>query len=507
MASHYYLLDIEMKRPPREIAADAKDFDDNFREAINDSLSAWVANFPEADLALALPANPDDPDDTRLANNPDTPWPDDLVVSAHKALKLLDAATAAHDEASKALDAANASLDNIRGELEKNTKEAETAATELQEAQDALAKARISYSRDPLAATQNISDLIRRNNQLQNRELAARTAAQRLSKRVGPAEAKVKSCKAAFEEAESKLEDTTYDASVAVRRIRDVWLADRDKLVAGITDPDDDRFECLDLPGLWGPPFPEVQALRAFASSKAAEDALKLFESSHAELMRVAGLRDERHREFRKTTVAGIFSEKLAELLPPRGSGAAAQPSPTPADLDAAQSIGDALAAARIFPFAVPWYRYVLDTDPARPEAAVALARCLIELEYTDEAVEVLNTATALLPSNPDILEAIGFHLCILRDPEPSDAAWERSDYIVPYRYSRFFWRAYAFHELRLDPDAWRLLARYMEFYPDDPDAISLKSEIEEYLPEDFTPEEEKPAASTKPSLLDALKD
>lgn len=503
--NHYYLLDIEMKRPSREIPGDAKNFDNEFRDAINDGLSAWVSALPEADLALALPANPDDPSDPALADNPDTPWPDDLVVGARKALRRLDDSTAANASASAALAAANAELAKTRAELDKATKTAETTAADLQEAQDALSKARISYSRDPLAATQNISDLIRKTNQLQTRELAARAAVQKLEKRIGPAEEKVKTCAAAAAEAEDTLGDADYEAGVAIRRIRDVWLADRDKLVAETiaAGAGDDRIECLDIPGLWGPPFPEVQALRAFASSQAAEGAEKTFEFSHAELMRIDGLREERHREFRKTTCDRAFAEKLPALVPPRGNK---PPAPTPADLDAAQSIGATLSAARLYPFALPWYRYVLDSDPARPVAAIALAKCLRELGYPDEAPAPIQAASELLPSNPGLLEALGFHLCLLEDPEPAAAAWERSDHIAPYRYVRHFRRADALHEVRLEPEAWHNLARYMEFYPDDPAAVSLRDAIERRLPDDFDPTA-KPSSAPRASLLDALKE
>ena len=155
---------------------------------------------------------------------------------------------------------------------------------------------------------------------------------------------------------------------------------------------------------------------------------------------------------------------------------------------------------------ALPWFRYVLGVDPGDPDPAPPLARALSLLEYNDEAIAVVRDASARLPSDPALLEELGFQLRIAREEDAARDAYALSEHLAPYRYVRLFWRAYALHEVRFAVPAWRTLQRYLEFYPDDPNALSLRSEIEPYLPDDFDPEE-KPASSPKPSLLDTLKE
>lgn len=487
-----FRLDIIANRPAKEIRQDARAFDDALKDRIDELLSGWAVTLSPDEIARA-----------------DAPWPPDLVLALHEAQTAVGEAALAVTAASNATAAAAAEVAAVQAELDEANRKADAAAAELKTAQGDIERARTSASGDPLAASQNLADLIRKADRLQSGELSARTSARMISQRIPRVQADLDARRADLDAAQAALEDAFHTRDKAVKNLRQVWLAEHEALVAAAPDTGDDRIDWLEIPGLWGPPYPEVHALRARASQKAAKAAGEASEKAHAALVALEDARIARHREFRTSTIQHLFDESLPHLFPssvfPSADDAPAIPArPDPASIDAAAAIGHALSARFLHPLALPWFRWVLSQDPDRPDVVTALARTLLALDDSDGALALLQSASGRLPSDPDLLEELGFHFRIRREDEAADAAYDRADRLIPFRPSRFFWRAYALHEIRVPVRAFRNLQRYLEFYPDAPNAHSLFSEIDPYLPDGFD-YDEKPASSSKPSLLDTL--
>ena len=486
-----YAADMELKRMANEIRLDARGFEEDLKDLLNEILPVWATGLSD-DEAL----------------RPDAPWPTNTVAEVRAAVAAADAAAALHATASNALATATAALADAETELAAANKKAEAATADLKAAQADLDKARTSASADPLAAAQNLADRIRKADQLQSAELAARSSAQMIAQRIPPLRADCDARAVELAAAQADLDTALANRSGAIRDLRYAYLKARGDFLKNLPDTGDDRVDWFDCPDdLWGVPYPESLALTARASKRAAERAIKASEEAHRAVTDLDDLVTNRMREYRKTATRDFLEKHLPALL---SATVAPSPSsetrPDPAQLAAALDIGRTLAAHDLLPLAIPWFRYVLERDPFNPDPVSPLVRALAPLYYTDAAMAILRDASERLPSNPDILEELGFRYRLARDEDASRAAYARSDALVPYRYSRLFWRAYALQELRAAVLAYRHIRRYLEFYPDDPDALSLRSEIEPYLPDDFDPAE-KPAPSAKPSLLDSLKE
>lgn len=484
----------EDKAKSRAVKAhkNASDLADDLKERINKDLTGWVESLTDDDLART-----------------DVSWPVPLVQAVRTAMAQAVEAAARFDAASNALAAAEAELAAVQAELDEANRKAEAATAEFKASQAATEKARSAGgSGDSLAAAQTLTDLIRKTDRLQSMELAAITSARMIAQRIPPLQAARDARQAEFDTERSELDFASRRRGGAIRDLRMAWLDAREKLLADLPDADGDDREGISPPSLWGPPYPGKLALKARGAArdeeateieyKAARDARKELEAARAAHLR--GLR--------KNISNRIFAETLPEFLVPDADDDGMEessilPRPSPADLSAAHALGTALSARSLHSLAVPWFRWILDNAPDRTETVIALADALRELGYADEAISVLRAESDRLPSNPDLLEALGYHLCLIRDGDASDACYEQADRIVPYRDSRFLQRARGYREFGHSSRTGRTLQRYLEFHPNDPVA---QAEVAPIMPRNYTPEE-KPTAPSKPSLLDALKE
>ena len=481
---------LELNRMANEVRRDAKNFDDALKDRINDILTVWASDLPPSE-----------------AERTDAPWPADLVAGIRAAKPALDAADAAILAASNALDAATADLQAVQDEHAAAAKKAEAAAADLKAAQADIDKARTSASTDPLAAAQDLADRIRKADQLQSAELAARTSAQMVAQRIPAAEEAVAARRADLEAAQAARFDAARDLGNPVRELRNAYLKAREKHINDLPDTGDDRVDWLAADDPWGVPYPETLALGVRASKRAADRATKAREESFQRSGILNERIDIRERALRSAANQDLFDRTLPALLSATvAPGPSPATRPDPAQLAAALHVGRILFDHELLAMAVPWFRYVLESDPGSPDSVPLLARTLVLLDSIDDAFVLLRDASDRFPSNPALLEELAFRLRIARDEEAATAAYARSDHLAPYRYTRFLGRAWSLQEIRASVPAFRMLQRYLEYYPEDSEVRSLRAEIEPYLPEDFDPAE-KPAPSSKPSLLDSLKE
>ena len=485
-----YATDVELKRMANEIKSDARGFEDELKDRLNDILPDWAAALSDEE-----------------ASRPDAPWPVDTVAELRAGTAVTAAAAERHAAASNALAASSAEADAIQAELDEANRKTESATADLKAAQAELEKARTATTADPLAAAQTLADRIRKTDQLQSAELAARTSAQMIAQRLVRAQDELSARRADLDAAQTDLDAALHERSAAVRDLRRAYLKARDDFLENLPDTGDDRVDWLDFPEIWGVPYPETLALTARASKRAADRAGEASERSHAQVLEAEAATLERHRTHRAAACQALFEPHLARLLAP----AAATSRPDPVRLRAALGIGRILAARGLRPIALPWLQWVHDRAPADPDAAIALASALRKLDNpdapaTETSIAPLRETRTRVPSDPALLEKLGFQLRLFRDEEAARDVYALSDNIAPYRYARYFWRAYSLQEIRSAIPAYHTVRRYLEYYPDDPDALSLRGDIEPYLPDDFDPDE-KPVLSSKPSLLDSLKE
>lgn len=485
-----YATDVELKRMAKEVKADANGYEENLKDRLNDILPDWAVSLSDEEAA-----------------RPDAPWPADTLALVRTAAAAAAAAAESHAAASNALAAATAEAAAIQAELDEANRKAESATADLKAAQADLDKARTATTADPLAAAQALADRIRRTDQLQSAELAARTSAQMIAQRLVRAQDELSARRADLDAAQADLDAAVHDRSAAVRDLRRAYLKAREDYLENLPDTGDDRVDWLDFPEIWGVPYPETLALTARASKRAADRAVKASEEAHRAVTDLDDFITNRMREYRKTASKALLENHLPALLSATVAPSASSATrPDPAQLAAALGIGQRLAARGLYPLAIPWFRYILGIDPADPDAAFALSRSLSGLYYGEEALAVLREASARLPSDPVLLDELGFHLRLARDEDAARDVYDRSDALAPFRYSRYFGRAYALQAIRSFVVAFRTLRRYLEYYPDDPDALALRDKIARYLPADFDPDA-KTAPSAKPSLLDSLKE
>ncbi len=470
----------------------ASNLAEDLKDRINEDLTAWVESLPDDDLART-----------------DVSWPVSLVQAVRSAkVQAVEAATR-FDAASNALATAEAELAAVQAELDEANRKAEAATAEFKASQAATEKARSAGgSGDSLAAAQTLTDLIRKTDRLQSMELAALTSARMIAQRIPPLQAARDARPAEFDTERADLDLAARRRGGAIRDLRMVWLGDREKLLADIpADGGGDR-EGISPPGLWGPPYPGKLALKARGAARDEEAMQTEYEAARTARRELEAARTARLRGLRKNISNRIFAETLPRFLSHGSPGdgmdeSSALPRPTPTDLAAAHALGTALSARSLHSLAVPWFSWILDNAPDRTETVIALADALRELGYGDEALSVLRAASDRLPSDPDLLEALGYHFCLLRNGDASDACYERADRIVPYRDSRFLRRARGYREFGHASRTWRTLQQYLEFHPGDPVA---QAEVAPIMPSNYTPEEKTPAPP-KPSLLDALKE
>ena len=293
-----YVADVEFKRIANEVKSDAKGFEADLQDRLNEILPDW---------AVAL--SPEE------AARPDAPWPLDTVAELRAAGGAAADAAARHAAASNAVDAATAEAAAIQAELDEANKKADSAAAELKAAQAEIDKARVSASSDPLAASQTLSDRIRRADQLQSRELSARTSARMISQRLARAREELGARKADLKAAQADLDSAVRDRASAVRDLRRAYLKAREAYINALPDTGDDRVDWLDFPEIWGVPYPETLALVARASKRASERAGKASEKAHAAVIELDDLRTDRLREYRKTATQALLEKHLPALL------------------------------------------------------------------------------------------------------------------------------------------------------------------------------------------------
>lgn len=483
----YYALDIETKRPAKEIGRDTKNFDESLTDEINDRLLDWaVALLPEE------------------ADREDTPWPSELVKDVRGAhAEVLEAQTAL-DSASNALDSASATLEKRARELdEANTKRTQLS-DELERLQADLNSARTTFANDPMAAAQALSDRIRQTDRIQSEELATQVDIQIAERRLDSAKGKFKDRQHEMDEASGVFEDALRNQGAAIRELRRAYLKARERRIAEEPDTGDDRVDWLDFPDLWGPRYPEVLALLTRVSGKAARNAAAASEHAHTELMALDAGRSARLLAMRDELVGRLFAETLPRLSPSSRS--------FPFDVTGCLAIGTVLHERGRHSLAVPWLRRALDLDPGNADAALMLSKVLYALSMPDydeafirQSLDVLESTLKRLPSNPVLWEELGTQYCLISEWVPSNEAFNRADALAPFRYQRFYRRAWALEDVGEHVRAYRTLRQYMDFVPGDPIGPALLETISESLPDGFV-YEEKPVSS-RPSLLDSLKD
>ena len=425
------------------------------------------------------------------------------VRAAHT---VVQEAQTALDTASNALDTASATLEKRTRELEEaNTKRTELA-DELERLQADLNSARTTFANDPMAAAQALSDRIRQTDRIQSEELAAQVEIQVAERRLDSAKAKFKDRQREMDEADGAFGSAIRDQGAAIRELRRAYLKARERRIAEEPDTGDDRVDWLDFPDLWGPRYPETHALVARVSGKAARNAQAASQQAHTKLMEIDAVHAARRLEIRNRLVESLFAGNFPRIHD------TAFPVATPYDVAMALFIGDTLHKRGRSSLAVPWLRWALDRDPGNADAALALSSALYDLSKPDydpdfirQSLDVLESTLERIPSDPVLWEELGTQYCLIEEWDPSNEAFNHADALAPFRYQRFYRRAWALEDVREHVRAYRTLRQYMDFVPGDPAGPVLLDTISESLPDDFVYVENP--VSTKPSLLDTLKE
>ena len=477
-------LAVESRGPSWEIRRDADDFEDALRDTLNERLGEWAEALPPEEVSRE-----------------DVPWPADIVQSVRDTLAAERQALAAFEAASNALATASAALAEVTAEHAEAIRKADELAADLERAQAMLntSRAGVDAGRDPMEAAQALSDNIRRTDRIQSEQLAAKASIQIIDQRLAAAKEERDAKRRDANAAEKDLQDAGKERGGAVRDLRRAYLKAREKRVAEEPDTGDDRVDWFHFPDLWGPVYPEVLAFKARTSRKASNAAKSFFEKKNAAMLAGEDAHLARRRELALRLARELRDSQLPVLLDD-------YPVPEPFDASAALAIGTFLRECGRPNLALPWFRFVLERNPGDADAALLAAVTLRDLEALQESIDTLEATVERLPSDPVLWEELGLMYCYLRRHEESDDAFERAATLAPYHYDRFYRRAWALEEIAEHVRAYRTLQQYLELAPPDAKGERLRLDIIPSLPEDFD-FEEKPAASSKPSLLDTLKE
>lgn len=424
-----------------------------------------------------------------------SPYPVSLILAVRTAYDEFLLATQNLQTTSNALNEALTQLTPALAEQTNALRQCKKTEKDLQSARKKLEKARagLSSNLNPLEASQQLADLIRQADAAQSKDLSARTTLQLVEQRVTAAQGIHSNALAAMTLADATYTQARRTHLGSIRNLRQAYLKARAAAApsAATTPPDSPA------PVLWGPDFPEALGQRLDAEELAAKAAAEATEAAHAALQTELDRRETLRRQQLDTLAQNIMSDELPTLLGPL-------PCPAPYDTLSALQLGRALLLQKAPALALPWQQDALRRDPDNADAALALAATLHQLSRTAEAITILQTTLERLPSNPVLWEELGTLQCLNREWEDASRSYAMAEQLAPYRYIRFLKWARALVQLREYVRARNQIQTYLEYVPQDTEALDLLATIQPRLPAADAGTSSAPAAA-KPSLLDSL--